>query len=121
MAVVYVLRLNQRSWVRFPLRSSKIFSLPQCGHTQRMRCDFLLLMDGNEWMSCKCSDKGTHTQNIYNSYTRLHTSEGDRTRNRSKNCKCKRAFHLKYTEQCHCPACPIVLFLRTTGNYQNNT
>ena len=47
-------------------------------------------MDVNEWMSYECSDEGTCTQNIRNSSTRSHPSEEEnRTRNRSKNCKCK--------------------------------
>jgi hypothetical protein len=37
--------------------------------------DFLLLMDVNEWMSYKCSDESTHTQNINNSSTLSHASE----------------------------------------------
>jgi hypothetical protein len=45
-------------------------------------------MDANEWMSYKCSDKDTHTQNIHNSSTRSHASE-EETRNRSKNCDIK--------------------------------
>jgi hypothetical protein len=56
------------------------------------RCDFLLLMDVNEWINYECSDEGTCTPNIHNSSTRSHASEGEnRTRNRSKNCKCKQA------------------------------
>jgi hypothetical protein len=46
-------------------------------------------MDVNEWMSFESSDEGTYTQNIPNSSIRSHPSEGE---NRSKNCKCKRAF-----------------------------
>jgi hypothetical protein len=46
----------------------------------------------NEWMSYECSDEGTYTQIIHNTSTRSHVSEGEnRTRNRSKNCQCKRA------------------------------
>ena len=49
-------------------------------------------MDVNEWMCYECSDEGTHTQNIHNLSTRSHTSKEEyRTRNRSENCKCKRA------------------------------
>ena len=52
-------------------------------------------MDVNEWISYECSDEGTCTPNIHNSSTRSHPSEGEnRTRNRSKSCKCKRAFTL---------------------------
>ena len=37
--------------------------------------------------------EGTYTQSIHNLFTRSHPSEEEnRTRNRSKNCKCKRAF-----------------------------
>jgi hypothetical protein len=45
-------------------------------------------MDVKEWMSYKCSDEGTGNHNIHNSSTHSHPSEEDRT----KNCKCKRAF-----------------------------
>ena len=45
------------------------------------RCDFLLLMDVNEWMSYECSDEGACTQSIPNSSTRSHTSEEE---NRTK-------------------------------------
>jgi hypothetical protein len=31
------------------------------------RCDFLLLMDVNEWMSFECSDEDSYTQNIHES------------------------------------------------------
>ena len=41
------------------------------------RCDFLLLMDANEWISFECSDGGTCTPNIRNSCTRSHASEGE--------------------------------------------
>jgi hypothetical protein len=55
-------------------------------------CDFLYLTDVNEWMSYKCSDKYTYTQNIHNSSIRLHPSEEENcTRTRSENCKCKQA------------------------------
>ena len=58
------------------------------------RCDFLLLMDVNEWMSYECSDEGTYTQNVRNSSTRSHPSEEEnRTRNLSKNGKCKTGLH----------------------------
>ena len=47
-------------------------------------------MDVNEWVSYECSDEGVHTQNIRNPSTRSHASEEEnRTRNRSKNRKCK--------------------------------
>ena len=37
--------------------------------------------------------EGAHTQSIHNLSTRSHPSEGEnRTRNRSKNCKCERAY-----------------------------
>ena len=46
-------------------------------------------MDVNEWISYECSDEGTCTPNIRNSFTCSHALEGgNRTRNRSKNCKC---------------------------------
>jgi hypothetical protein len=55
------------------------------------RCDFLLLMHVNEWITYECSDAGTCTPNIHNSSTRSHASEGGNcSRNRSKNYKCKR-------------------------------
>ena len=61
-----------------------------CNFCRDFRCDFLLLMDVNKWISYECSDEGTCTLNIRNSSTRSHASEGEyRTRNRSKNCKCK--------------------------------
>jgi hypothetical protein len=48
-------------------------------------------MDVNECISYECSDEGTCTPTIHNSYTRSHASEGEnRTRNHSKKCKCKR-------------------------------
>jgi hypothetical protein len=55
-------------------------------------------MYANEWMSYECSDEGTYTQTIRNSSTRSHPSEEEnRTRNRSKTCKCKRAIRsIKY-------------------------
>jgi hypothetical protein len=44
-----------------------------------------------------------HTQNIHYSSTRSHPSEGEnRTRNRSKSCKCKRAFTLHGAHSCLC-------------------
>ena len=53
------------------------------------RCDFLLLMDVNEWISYECSDEGTCTPNICTSSTRSHASEGEYcSRNHSKKCKC---------------------------------
>ena len=52
------------------------------------RCDFLLVMDVNEWMRYECSDESTCTQNIGNSSARSDPSEEEnRTRNRSKICK----------------------------------
>ncbi len=45
-------------------------------------CDFLLLVDVNEWMSYKYSDAGTTTQNICKSSTLSHRSEDE---NRSCN------------------------------------
>jgi hypothetical protein len=64
----------------------------QALHTCNFCYDFLLLMDVNEWVSYECSDEGTYAKNIYNSSTRSHPPEGEnRTRNRSKNCKCKPA------------------------------
>jgi hypothetical protein len=60
-------------------------------------------MDVNEWISYECSDEGTCTPNIHNSSTRSHPSEGEnRTRNRSKSCKCKRAFTLHGAHSCLC-------------------
>ena len=50
-----------------------------CNFCCDFRCDFLLLMDVNEWMSYECSDEGTCTQNIHYSSTRSHASEEDRT------------------------------------------
>ena len=48
-------------------------------------------------MLYECSDEGTCTLNIRNSSTRSHASEGEnRTRNRSKNCKCKQALRIYY-------------------------
>ena len=42
-----------------------------------------------EWRSL---DEGAYTQRIHNRFTRSHPSEEEnRTRNRGKNCKCKRA------------------------------
>jgi hypothetical protein len=53
---------------------------------------FFSLMDVNEWMSYECSDEGTYIHNIHNLSTRSHASEDEsRTRNRSKNSKCKQA------------------------------
>ena len=61
------------------------------------RCDYLLLMDVNDWMSCECSDEDTpygvhilRSQNIHYSYTRSHPSEKEYRifRNRTENCKC---------------------------------
>jgi hypothetical protein len=60
-----------------------------CNFCWDFRCDFLLLMDVNEWMSYECSDEGSCTQNIHNPSTRSHASEEE---NRNKNCKCKQAF-----------------------------
>ena len=34
------------------------------------RCDFLLLMYVNEWMSWECLDEVTYTQSIHNLFTR---------------------------------------------------
>jgi hypothetical protein len=49
-------------------------------------------MHVNEWICYECSDEGTCTPNIRNSSTRSHALEGgNRSRNHSKNCKCKRA------------------------------
>ena len=66
--------------------------LKACLHLGAFRCDFLLLMYVNEWMSYECSDEDTHTQSIHNLFTRSHPLEEENCiRNRSKNCKCKRA------------------------------
>jgi hypothetical protein len=47
------------------------------------------LMHVNEWISDECSDEGTCIPKIRNSSTRSHALEGEnRSRNRSKNCKC---------------------------------
>jgi hypothetical protein len=46
-------------------------------------------MHVNEWISYECSDEDTCTPKIRNSSTRSHALEGgNRSRNRSKNCKC---------------------------------
>ena len=42
---------------------------------RNFRCDFLLPMEVNEWISYKYSDEGLYTQNIHNSSTRSHVSE----------------------------------------------
>ena len=61
------------------------------------RCDYLLLMDVNDWMCCECSDEDTpygvhilRSQNIHYSSTRSHPSEKEYRifRNRTENCKC---------------------------------
>ena len=42
-------------------------------------------------------DESIHTQKIHNSSTRSHASEEkNRTRNRCKNCKCKRAVSYRF-------------------------
>jgi hypothetical protein len=62
----------------------------------RFTCDFLLLMDVNEWISYECSDEGTCTPNIRNSSTRSHASEGEnRTRNRTFKVVYKQRLFLK--------------------------
>jgi hypothetical protein len=54
-------------------------------------------------------DEGTYTQNIHNLFTRSHPSEEkNRTRSRTKNCKCKWAFIQ--------PALHIVLCLDHVGD-----
>ena len=59
-----------------------------CGFT----CDFLLLVDVNEWMNYECSDKGLYTQNIHTSSTRSHPpEEGNTTRNHRENGNCESA------------------------------
>ena len=46
-------------------------------------CDFLLLMDVNEWISSEYSENMYPRLNIHNSFTRSHQSEeGNRTRSR---------------------------------------
>ena len=50
-------------------------------------------MDVNEQMSDECSNEGTLSQTIHNSFTRSHPSEEENpTTNRSKDWECKRAF-----------------------------
>jgi hypothetical protein len=44
--------------------------LNTCNFYCDFRCDFLLLMDVNEWISYECSDEGPCTSNIRNSSTR---------------------------------------------------
>jgi hypothetical protein len=39
----------------------------------------------------ECSDEGTCTPNIRNSFTCSHASQENHTRNLSKNCECKQA------------------------------
>ena len=54
------------------------------------RCDLLLLMDVNEWMSYKCSDE-VHMLKTFITDLLVHicASEGEnRTKNRSENYKC---------------------------------
>ena len=36
-----------------------------CNFCYDFKCDFLLLMDVNEWMSYECSDKGRSVKHIY--------------------------------------------------------
>jgi hypothetical protein len=67
---------------------------------QWVKCDFLLLMDVNEYMSYECSEYMYQWYvlhlNIRNFSTHSHSSEEEnRTYNRSKNCKCKRALKLQ--------------------------
>ena len=46
-------------------------------------------MHVNEWICYECSDEGPCTPKIRNSSSRSHALEGgNRSRNRSKNCKC---------------------------------
>ena len=73
-------------------------------------------MDVNEWMSYECSDEGTYIHNIHNSSTRSHASEDEnRTRYRSKNCKCKRKTGLKVRT----PNRNFVQNITAVGNFKN--
>ena len=47
----------------------------------------------NEWINNECAEYILPHLNICDWFTRLHPSKGEnRTRNRSENCECKRAF-----------------------------
>ena len=46
-----------------------------CNFCCDLRCDFLLLIDVNEWIRYVYSDEGTCTPNIHNSSARSHASE----------------------------------------------
>jgi hypothetical protein len=76
-------------------------------------------MDVKEWMSYKCSDEGTCTQNIHNLSTRSHPSEEEnRARNRSKNCKCKQAFTQRL-HFCHFTSFLVPSFGEMNGDISN--
>jgi hypothetical protein len=56
-------------------KEKKGASLLKALYTCNFKCDFLLLIDVNEWTSYECSDEGTCTPNICNSSTRSHQKE----------------------------------------------
>ena len=64
-----------------------------CNFCCDFQCDFLLLTDVKEWISNECSEYRFLPLNIRVWFTHSHPSKGEnRTRNRSKSCKCERAF-----------------------------
>ena len=63
-----------------------------CNFCCDFQCDFLLLTDVKERINNECSEYMFPQLNIRVWFTRSHLSKENRTRNRSKSCKCKRAF-----------------------------
>ena len=50
----------------------KLFFTVRPIYTCNFSCDFLLLMDVNEWIYYECSDEGTYTQNIKRQFFQCH-------------------------------------------------
>ena len=49
-----------------------------CNFCGDFRCNFLLLIDVNEWISYECSDKGTCAPNIRNSSILVHMHQKEK-------------------------------------------
>ena len=59
-----------------------------CKFCRDFQCNFLLLIDVNEWITNECAECILPHLTIFDGFTRSHLSGDNRTRNRSEICKC---------------------------------
>ena len=67
-----------------------------CNFCYDFQCDFLLLIDVNEWTNNECAECMLPHLNICHWCTRSHPSKGE---NRGESCKCMRALALNETQE----------------------